>query len=85
MDQLVPLAGQHAPTLNRTPKALHAALRESVAMVNALEKVAQSALDEGEFPPEDLDNLCALITRLRRDLDAIKAALADLATGGHGE
>ena len=45
--------------------------------------MAQCALDEGEYPAEELDNLFALINRHRRDLEEIKAALAELATGDH--
>ncbi|WP_417788198.1 hypothetical protein [Stutzerimonas xanthomarina] len=71
-----------SPPTIRTPKALHHELRESVAIACALEKMAQCALDEGEYPAEELDNLHALISRHRHDLEAIKNALAELAMGG---
>lgn len=74
-----------SPPIACTPQALHQALRESVAIACGLEKMAQCALDEGEYPAEELDNLFALINRHRRDLEEIKAALAELATGARHE
>lgn len=74
-----------SPPIACTPQALHHEIRESVAIARGLLKMAQSALDEGEFPPEDLDDLHALISLHHRKLDEIKAGLAELATGGRHE
>lgn len=71
-----------SPPTIRTPKALHHELRESVAIACALEKIAQCALDEGEFPPEELDSLHALTTLNRRNLEDIKAGVDELAIEG---
>jgi hypothetical protein len=81
-----PQARPAAPPLSISePKALYLEIRHSTALACALDAMAQQALDEGEFPAEQLDHLSALTARLRSDLEEIKALFAEQNAGGQHE
>lgn len=73
------------PRVISESRPLYLKVRLSTAMAGALCKMSQLALDEGEFPADDLDNLTALTHHLYTELEEIKAQLADASTGGRHE
>lgn len=67
------------------PKQLYLEIRKSTALACALDAMAQKALDEGEFPADQLDHLSSLTNRLLNDLEELKSLLGTASTGGHHE
>lgn len=81
-----PLTTPAAPPLTISePRQLYLEIRKSTALACALDNMVQKALDEGEFPTDQLDHLSALTNRLLNDLEELKSLLAEATTGGHHE